>query len=87
MIQLPQQPETANVRALAAWVREELTGLTTAVVTLAHEPQTETETVVKNGAVVRPSTYTVSGKTITLGSALVAGDWVVVTYWARTGTY
>lgn len=83
---LPTEPETPNIRALAALTREEFTGLVTAVVTLTHELRAGTEVVVKNGSVVRPTTYTLSGKTITLGGALIAGDWVVVLYHARQGT-
>jgi hypothetical protein len=87
MIALPEQAETPNVQALASFTREEVTGLTTADVVLAREVSAGTECVWKNGTLVRPSTYAVSGKTITLGGALIAGDWVVVTYWARPGTY
>lgn len=86
MIALPTQPESPNIRALAALTREEFTGLTTAVVTLSHECRAGTELVFKNGTLVRPTTYTLSGKTITLGGALIAGDWTVVLYHARTGT-
>lgn len=82
-IQLPEPPESPNVRALAGWSREEFTGLTTAVVTLAKTANAGTELVVKNGSIVRPSTYTLAGTTLTLGSALIAGDWVVVWYHAR----
>lgn len=83
MIALPTSPETPNVRALAGFTREEFTGLVTAVVTLTHEAQAGVEMVYKNGTLVRPTTYTLSGKLITLSGALIAGDWVVVTYWAR----
>lgn len=83
MIRLPERPESANVQALASLTREEFTGLTTAVVTLSKAANAGTEIVVKNGSIVRPSTYTLAGTTLTLGSALIAGDWVAVWYHAR----
>lgn len=85
MKSLPSQPETPNVRVLAQEYREEFTGLTTAVVTLANAPLETVngvglELVFKNGALVAPSTYTIDANVITLGSALIAGDVVVVRY-------
>lgn len=80
---LPERPGSSSLRALAAFAREEFTGLTTAAVTVSHAIVQGVELVFKNGTLVRPSTYTISGTTITLGSALLAGDWVVVHYYFR----
>lgn len=89
MKSLPSQPETPNVRVLGQELIEEFTGLTTADVTLAEQPL---ETlggaalllVFKNGTLVRPSTYTVSGKTVTLDADLIEADWLVARYSYRT---
>lgn len=85
MKQLPRQPESPNVRALAQEYRERFTGLSTAVVTLAQVPMQTVngqglELVFKNGALVDPSTYTTAGNVITLGGALTGSDVVVVRY-------
>ncbi len=89
MIQLPNQPETPNVRYLAQRARERFTDLTTDTITLAHIPARTVrdeglEGVFLNRALVDPDTYTIDGDTITLGSALIATDVVVVFYSYRT---
>lgn len=82
---LNSPPESANVQALSQWRQEEFTGLTTAVVTLAQQPDVKSGMmlVFKNGTLLRPSLNVLSGTTLTLPSALIAGDWVVVSYKAR----
>jgi len=82
---LPTQPETQNVRVLAQESLEEFTGIATATVTLTNRVLTTVNgialaLVFKNGTLVQPSTYTIAGNVITLGSALTGTDWVVVRY-------
>lgn len=95
MIALPEQPETPNIAALASLTRETFTGLTTTTITLGNEARVSTgasagglELVFKNGALLNPaggaSGYSLSGKTITLGTAAIAGDWFLVLYYARS---
>lgn len=94
MLALPMQPETPNVRALASLTRETFTGLTTVTITLGNEARkssgagaTGLELVWKNGLLLFPSAgasgYSIDGKTITLGTAAIAGDQFVVFYYAR----
>lgn len=85
MLSLPVAPETQNIRALAAWRQEEVTGLVTATITLQQQIDAASGIclVWKNGTLVQPSTITIAGNTLTLGSALIAGDWVVIFYKAR----
>jgi hypothetical protein len=88
---LPQQPETANIRALAQVYRERFTGLTGTTITLQHVVTTTQfgdeglEHVFKNGVLLDPTTYTIRGKVITLGSAAVGTDVFIVYYHYRTG--
>lgn len=95
MIALPLQPESPNVAALASLTRETFTGLTTATITLGNEVRMSAgiaggglELVFKNGSLLNPgggaSGYSISGKTITLGTAAIAGDWFLVLYFARS---
>jgi hypothetical protein len=98
MIALPTIPLDPNIRALAGFTRERFTGLTTTAVTLAHEAMsvpagstgTGLELVTKNGLALDPAGgaggYAISGKTITLGTAAIAGDVFLVYYWTRAGT-
>lgn len=85
-------PPTANERALAQWYRERFTGLTTTAITLAQTPvrtadDVGLELVVKNGAVLDPSGgasgYSISGPSITLGTAAIAGDVFLIFYQYR----
>lgn len=78
-------PESPNIRALAAWRQERLTGITGTTITLQQNVDAASGIllVFKNGALLDPSTTALSGKTLTLGGALVAGDIVVVLYHAR----
>lgn len=80
---LPELPGSSSIRALASFAREEYTGLTTTALPVQHPVVQGLELVFKNGTLVRPSTYTISKNTITLGGALIAGDWVVVYYYFR----
>jgi len=84
-ISLPKAPATANERTLAAWKMEEQTGITGAAVSLAL-PVDEGAGLLHcwvNGTLVQPSTHSVSGQTLTLGTALSPSDWIVVHYKAR----
>lgn len=94
MLQMPGVPADSNERALAQVYRERFTGLTGTAITLAYTPaQTADsvglERVYKNGALLDhaggASGYSILGKAITLGAALIAGDVVIVHYWYRGG--
>lgn len=94
MLQLPTTPDNNNERALAQVYRERFTGLTGTALTLLNTPartadDTGLERVFKNGALLDPAGgaggYSITGKAITLGTALIAGDVVVVHYWYRGG--
>lgn len=85
---LPEAP-SANERALALEYRERFTGLTVVAIQLAYAPlQTGDgvglELVFKNGALLDPNGgaggYTITGPSITLGTAAIAGDVFVVRY-------
>jgi len=80
-----QHPPEGNDRALAAWRQERVTGLTTATVTLKQNVDAASGIllVFKNGALLDPLTIALSGQTLTLSGALVAGDIIVVLYHAR----
>lgn len=89
MLAIPRAPESANVSALAMWRRERFTGLTTTAITLSSEPRRTAndegvELVFKNGTLLDPnggaSGYTISGKSITLGTAAIAGDVFIISY-------
>lgn len=84
-LSLPAPYATANERALAQWRQEEFTGLVTAVVTLSQTPDLASGLLLvwKNGTLLRPSLNVLAGSILTLPSALIAGDWVVVFYKAR----
>lgn len=84
-LSLTSPPESRNIAILAQWQQEEFTGLTTTTVPLSSAPDTTSGMclVFKNGTLVRPSLITISGSTLTLPSALVAGDWIVIFYKAR----
>lgn len=80
---------TTNEKVLAAEYRERFTGLTTTAITLAKVPlrtvdDVGLELVFKNGTLLDPnggaSGYTISGKSITLGTAAIAGDVFVIRY-------
>lgn len=83
MLQLPQPPESPNVRALAQCYLETFTGLTVATVTLTHTPvrtvdDVGLEAVLLNGQrLTVGSDYTINGAVITLLAPfgpLVASD-------------
>jgi hypothetical protein len=89
MLQLPNEPETANIEALASITRERLTGVVGTVLTLSQEARAGFEWIVKNGTTVLDPNggaagYTISGKTITLGTAATAPDWYLVFYYSRS---
>ena len=91
MLTLPSAP-TSTERALGQLYWEQFTGLTTVAVTLTY-PVAETQDakalllVFKNGLVLSQgagaANYTVTGTSITLGTAAIAGDKFVVLYWYR----
>lgn len=94
MLTLPTMAGSPNERALGQWYTERLTGLTGSTVTLSY---TVAQTlngvplvlVFKNGTLLDPggggaTSYTVSGGTVTLVTAAVAGDVFVVWYLYRT---
>jgi hypothetical protein len=86
---LPQAAESANIRALANRKYERFTGLTGTVITLHNPVVLGTEQVFKNGALLDPvnnATYFLQGNTLTLGSALISTDVLVVHYHFRTAT-
>lgn len=82
---LPAPPETANITALAAWKQDRLTGLTTTAVPLTAQVDVKGGIclVWKNGTLLDPNAVTIDGATLTLASALIAGDIVVVFYHSR----
>lgn len=84
-LSLPSPPESPNVRALAQWRQDRQTGLTTDAVVLPQTPDGASGIVLvfKNGTLLDPTTVTLSGSTLTLSSALVAGDVVVTLYKCR----
>ena len=84
-VTLTTPPKTANERALAAWNMEEQTGITGTTVTLAQTVDEKAGLLHcwVNGTLVQPSTHSVSGSTLTLGSALSPSDWIVIHYKAR----
>ena len=84
-LSLVAPPETANITALAAWKQERFTGMTTTTIALsAQVDQKGGITLVwKNGTLLDPNTITISDSTVTVSSAFVAGDVVVVLYHYR----
>ena len=78
-------PESPNIRALAQWRQERLTGLVGVTVTLQQNVDAASGILLvwKNGALLDPSTIALAGNVLTLGSALIAGDIIVVLYKAR----
>lgn len=84
MIPLPRPTEDPNILALARWGRETQTGIAGTVVTLEGHPIEGFEQFFKNGALLPGTAYTISGKTVTLGVALIAAD-VFVAYYYTTG--
>lgn len=84
-VSLASPPASRNESILAQWQQEEFTGITTTVVPLSYPPDVDSGLVLvfKNGTLLRPSLNTISGSTLTLPSALIAGDWVVVHYKSR----
>ena len=84
-ISLASPPESRNISILAQWQQEEYTGITTAVVPLSYPVDADSGLLLvwKNGTLLRPSLNMISGSTVTLPSALIAGDWVVCFYKAR----
>lgn len=79
IIDLPREEPSPNVRLLSQLYRETITGQTTASVTLGEWLIDGSETIHKNGVLLTPATdYTLSGTTMTLTVAAVAGDVFVV---------
>lgn len=78
---------TSGSLAVPVWYRERTTGITGTSLSLGHTPDSGSELVFKNGALLDPgnaSVYTISGNIITLGAAAVAGDVFVVHYRATS---
>lgn len=80
MLQLPDAGHASpNERALAQMTRVRLTGQTGTTVTVGLTIVAGLEQVFKNGSLLDPSSeYTISGATLTLTVAAVAGDVFVV---------
>ena len=92
MRQLPVPPST-NERILAQQYIEQKTGLTTTTITLAKSVAITQDGVplillFKNGAALQraagASNFTITGNTITLGTAAIAGDVFIIHYGYRT---
>ena len=92
MLRLPAQPSNIE-RVLAQVYLEQQTGLTTATITLAKSVAQTQDGVsllllFKNGALLKNAAgagnFTVTGNTITLGTAAIAGDQFVIYYHYRT---
>lgn len=81
---LPEQPETPNILALSRQIRDRITGVVGVTVTLSQPPVSGSELVFLNGALVDPSSYTISGVTLTLGGAAIVTDVLVVRYLFRS---
>lgn len=91
MLNLPQPPNV-NERTLAQMYHERVTGSTASSLTLTNTPATTQDganlvRVYKNGSLMDDQGgaggYTISGKTITLGAALVGTDIVHIYYHYR----
>lgn len=92
MLRLLEQPSN-NERALAQVYLEQQTSLTTATISLS-KPVAQTQDGVslillfKNGALLKNAAgagnFQVSGNTVTLGTAAIAGDQFVIYYHYRT---
>lgn len=86
MLELPQDPRSLNERALAAWSRQVLTGVTGATLTLQNTPRTMIggtglELLFKNGLLLVPGVdYTVEGAVVTLTVPAVNTDVFQVSY-------
>lgn len=82
-------PTDPGTRQALSFIRERFTGLTTATVTTTNTMVADTVLVFKNGALLDPNGgaggYSTAGKTITLGTAAIAGDVFVVAGYYRTG--
>lgn len=79
---LPQATVDPNSRMLAGFGRARLSGITGATVTFPAAPVPETLLVYRNGLLLDPSTVSVLGSALTLPSALVSADvLVVVGHW------
>lgn len=84
MIPLPRPTEDPNILALARWGRETQSGIVGTVVTLEGHPIEGFEMFFKNGLLLPGSAYTINGKTVTLGVALIGTD-TFVAYYHTTG--
>lgn len=81
---LPTTPASANERAVSAFTVERQTGATTASLTLGGTAVDGLALVWKNGTLLDPSVAAiVSGTTVTLSVAAIAGDVFVIQYYAR----
>jgi len=81
---LPNTPETRNIRSLANWKAERVSGITGSVLTFTNTIDREAALLFKNGALVDPQAYTIVGVTIELGSAATGTDVFVLHYHYRT---
>lgn len=84
MKQIPQAPESPNIRVLAQQLRERFTNVTTSV-TLTNPVLTAVdgsglELVIVDNVPKDPALYTVSGRVITFDTPLAGTEVVVVHY-------
>lgn len=80
MIAIPNQPENGNIRSLANWKAERVSGIAGTTLPLTNVIDTEATLVFQNGSLLDPNTYTITANTIELGSSAVSGDVFVVFY-------
>jgi len=86
---MPDEPESPNIRALSALAVERYTGSTATTFTLTDTAIEGMEQVFKNGTLLDPGnpgaagTYLLKQNTLTLGTALLVTDVLIVRYYYR----
>lgn len=83
-VSTPNAPGSPNQRAFANLKVERLTGVTGATLTFTNVIDPTFYLLFKNGSLVDPSTLTVTGTTIGLGTAAISGDVFVLQYHFRS---
>lgn len=83
-MKLPNAPETPNIQSLANLTVERVTGITGTTLTFTNVIDAGFYLLFKNGSLVDPTTVSVTGKTITLGSAATGTDIFVLAYHYRS---
>lgn len=88
MLILPQAADMSpNLRSLASWKTESLTGIAGTVLTFGNVIDRNAALLFKNGSLVDPGTYTVTLNTITaLSPASIVGDVWLLFYHFRSTT-